>query len=518
MNFEPLLQTLQVEELFRILWISYPIIPLITMMIALALKYLFAKQKIIYAAGVSLILQILTAAAIILLSREISGERYYQLMDSRISITFHYGIEKLYFMGALTVPMILALFRLKSLNTPEMYLIFLFYLAGCSGLIVTGDVFNFFVFYELMIMGAYVLISVKHEYSASVKYMVFGAVSSAIFLGGIVVLYSSGAYFSFSFLYQIHDYETYPMIIAIYLFCIAFFIKGAFLPVSGWVAPCHSAANSLVSSFLASYTIFTGILGLYYLVILPAEILGADQLLTIIRIISLLTIGAASLIIFFEREYKRVIAASTVYTIGIVGLLMSHGLQIPALWYVLIHAPYKSLLFYMYEEFEDNDSTIKASLLLFILFGIALLYTGGFFPSATSTIKLSLGSVDIAWYKWFILVTAGILIGGFTKYRFKVRARGIPSAASITALLIIIGYSSVYFSSTGFPLPSWRDMLIEYLVLLAAAGISRTLYMRAPVLHNVDKKTIYRNLNQELLLIFVILITVGIWMFFPYAG
>lgn len=96
--------------------------------------------------------------------------------------------------SALLIPVIFSFHRLRTLPTFSSRGIFLFYLTGCSGLVVVGDLFSFFVLYQLMIMAAYMLIAVKDQYYASITYMLFGAVSSAFFLAGIVLLYASGAY------------------------------------------------------------------------------------------------------------------------------------------------------------------------------------------------------------------------------------------------------------------------------------------------------------------------------------
>ncbi len=503
-------------EIIRVLWIAFPAVPLTAVACCMLGKYLFRREWTLHLIRISHILQILAAVTVTWLGLGITDDHYFVLQESPVSIAYLFSREKLLFLWAYMPPLILSLFRLKSLGTFQMQTVFLFYLAGCSGLIVTGDAFNFFVYYELMIMGAYVLISVKQEYIASVKYMVFGAASSAMFLGAIVLLYSSGAYFTFDFAHQQPELPIYTITASLLLFACAFFVKGAFFPVSGWVAPCHSAANSLVSAFLASFTIFTGILGMYYMVLLPAEALGLDSFFLLVRVLSVLTVIGGSLILFWERSLKRCIAASTVFTIGLAGLLCSYQLYLPAMLYVLIHSSYKSLLFYLYEDLESRETEIRlhwASMLMLIS---AVLYAVGFTPSATGQLK-SLFTADAAfWYKVLLLAAGGIIIGGFAKFQYRLSSRQFPSAPVITALLTAGAYTWVLMHLTGFSLPQALDMLAEAGTAVLALLAASSLFHRFPRLHNIDKLTIYRNLNQELLLVFTVVFASAAFLLAPW--
>ncbi len=507
MNFNTLFSAVQLDtlEVLKILWITFPVIPLTALMTALAVKYLFKQD---WAAGItraSHILQLLWALLITLAASSLEREYVFRLMDHEISIAFLFSREKLFFLWALMIPLFLSLFRLKTLKTFSMHMVFLFYLGGCSGLVTTGDVFNFFVFYELMIMGAYVLISIKDEYSASVKYLIFGAASSAIFLAGIAVLYTSGAYFDFTYVENIQQLPQYTLTVALILFTAAFLIKGGFFPVSGWVAPCHSAANALVASFHASYTIFTGSLGLYYLVLLPADAMGAEQFFSLLRIISVLTLCASSVILFWEHSFIRSIAASTVFTMGMIGLLMSCRLYTEAGFYILLHAAYKSLLFYIYDEIEERGEEISLSIPHMVFLAVSILFAAGLFPSVTGALKEAVHAFAPLRYKLLLLITGMLVIGGFAKFRYRPAGfRGV-SLSTLLSLGILTACSLLTLSQLNLQIPVAFDALTDLAAAVFVIAVSRKVFTRFKALHGIDRLTIYRNINQELLLAFSIL-------------
>lgn len=498
---------------FHQLWMLFPVVPIVCLIAGMGMKYLMRRDWTIGCTVVSHSLQLIMIVGITLLSTRIEGIHVFSLMrSSPIAIVFQYSREKLFFLWAFTCPLVLSLFRLKSLGSSTMRIVFLFYLSGCSGLVVTGDIFNFFVFYELMIMAAYVLISVNGEFGASVKYMLFGSVSSIFFLAGIVVLYASGAYFGFDFADVVGQTQLNGVSLALLLFCVAFFIKGAFFPVSGWVAPCHSAANTVVSSFLASFTIFTGILGLYQMVLVPANALGLGNFFVLLRVVSLLTIFMASFMLYWEPSFKRCIAASTVFTIGLVGLLLSFQLYEPALYYVLVHAAYKSLLFYLYEGLETTENRVDIGLLSALVLLVVLPLVVGVTPTVTAALKQPLLHGLPAWYKIVLIASGVFVMGGFAKFHYRIAMKLRISLASAVAFLILILYG--FWTMRSFPLviPQVTYWVAEWLPLLMMCILARWIFKHTTLLHRLDYKTIYHSLNQELLLVLVLLVGSGLFL------
>ena len=479
----------------------FPLIPMLALLFTLAVKYLLHRDLSLPMIALSSVLQIATGIFLILTFYGSTGVHVEPVSQWDYSIVFAFDSTRSYFVAALLIPMLFSFQRLRTLPTFSSRVIFLFYLTGCSGLVVVGDLFSFFVLYELMIMAAYMLIAVKEQYYASIKYMLFGAVSSAFFLGGIVLLYASGAYFNFAFVETVADLSIYNLKVVMILFSTAFFVKAALFPASSWIATCHSATNGLVSSFLSSFTVFTGLFGLNYLVIQPAIALGYQPIFTFLRGVSLISIAASALFLFLETDFKRCIAGSTAYSIAIVGVLLSYREVNLAMSYIVVHACYKSLFFLLAENTERDELQLRGSLLGALTFAALILFAGGLFPTLTHFVKSEVPAIGIR-YK---LVTYGSLffaLSAFLKFRYRVIKVPPPRVliASAVGVMILLYLTFSHYPAQFSPLL----VSIEAGILVAALLLARPLFTALKRFANIDSRFVFYNLNVELLYVFLL--------------
>lgn len=509
-------------RLFVHLWKAFPLIPAGVLALILLPHYAFGRDWSRQGLRAGAALQLVSGIALLALGLtqpELKGSLTLPLSHWAYGIVFRYEPVKLYFLGAFLIPLVFGVFRLHLIPTAYTRFIFLLYLAGASGLIVTGDIFNFFVFFEVMIMGAYILIAIPGDFGASIKYMLIGSVSSALFLGGTVVLYTSGAYFGFTFADNVTVLPTGNVRVAMLLFALAFFVKAAFFPASGWVASCHSAANSIVSAFLASFTIFSGIIGLYYFVLMPAERLNDTVFFALVRTVSLLTLPTAALFLFWEPKLKRAIAASTVFTIGIVGLLLSYRAYAIAFSYVLVHGFYKSLLFFVYGEMREKASAVSVQRLHFAAYLLGLFFTMGLFPSVPWFLK---GEFLLAQtlYKSVFSISIGLLAGGFAKYRYRLvpGKRGtLYLSLSLALMVFLYGLLAAGHlgSGNGWILPPLPDLLLDVAAVALGVFLGGRVFRRFPHLQALDSRRVYADINRELLLILVLGLAAFVAVFAP---
>lgn len=475
----------------------FPLIPFLGVTLSLLVKYSLGRDITVASIILNSGLQLIIGLALIVNFYGREGLYTVVLSEWIHSIILSFDGYRVYFLAAYLTPLTLTFFHYKKLTDFNIRLLFLFYLGGCSGLLVAGDIFNFYIFYEVMIMAAYILIAVNRKYFASIKYMLFGAASSAIFLAGIIMLYASGSYFSYSFIENFGELNPANARLILLFFSIAFFIKAAFFPVSGWVATCHSATNTLISCFLSSFTIFTGIIGLFYFVILPANIIGDQSILTFIGIISMLTILIPSLILFFEPDFKRCIAGSTTFTMGFVGLFLAGGAFYLALLYISIHALYKSFMFLLYDDITAKDEKICGSKLSLTLLIIMVVFTVGVFPAISYFIKYNY-IYDFQLFKIASYISMFLVLGSFLKFRYNASDHKTGYLYYLLFPLIITGYYLI------FPfrwLHSGRFLLIDLIIIAATLLGCRWIYKKTAFLSCLDTKFIYINISQELLYI-----------------
>jgi len=232
------------------------------------------------------------------------------------------------------------------------YALFLFMLTGMNGVILTGDIFNLYVFMEIALLAAFALVAFgcrAEEYEAAFKYAVMGAVSSAMILVGIAVLYSATSTLTMARIAD--ELPNVPPQVVLWvggLFFAGFGLKAAAMPFHAWLPDAHSSAPAPISAMLSGVLI--KVLGVYAMTRIYFNVFGAPEIFLTLFII----IGAASIIIsgflaYMQWDTKRLLAYSSISQIGYI--LLALGLATPlailgAVFHLFNHAVFKSLLFY----------------------------------------------------------------------------------------------------------------------------------------------------------------------------
>jgi len=148
----------------------------------------------------------------------------------------------------------------------KFYTLFLLMLGGMNGVIVTGDVFNLFVFLEIASVASYGLVAFgteKHELEAAFKYAVMSSVGSLFVLLGIVFLYSFTSTFNMADMANILA-QTGPsdiILLVSVLFIMGFGLKAALVPFHAWLPDAHPSAPAPISAMLSGVLIKS--LGIY---------------------------------------------------------------------------------------------------------------------------------------------------------------------------------------------------------------------------------------------------------------
>lgn len=482
--------------------LAFPFVPLVALGAALIAQALLRRDITYGVIGLNHAVQLALGVGLWMRFRSFSGVHRVVLSGLPYAIEFAFDAHRLCFLAAYLAPLGFSLFRLRCLETQVTRNVLLFFLAGTSGLLVAGDVFNFYVFYEMMIMSAYVLIASRGVFYASVKYMVFNAVSSMLFLAGIITLYSTGARFGFDFGETAGGWDPRSRLWVFTLFTSAFLVKAAFFPASCWLAGCHSAAQGAVSAFLGSITVFTGVFGLHYLVLEPAAVLGVAAPFALLRLFSWASLSIAALFMFFEPEWKRVVAGSTLWTLGFVGLLLSVRESGLALTTMAVHAIYKSAMFYLVDELDIRGLEVYARRRVLAAVWIGVLFVLGVFPTAGYFLKLPLFD-GLAGARVAFPVLLFLAAGAFLKFRFHTGRYTGPgilwTLPAGMALAVFMGYG------IRFRLAGYAGIALDMAVLVLAVLCAPRLFQRLRRWERLDRRIVYGNMNRELLFVLVLL-------------
>ncbi|WP_062109441.1 Na+/H+ antiporter subunit D [Bacillus niameyensis] len=312
------------------------------------------------------------------------------------------------------------------------YSIIQFLIVGVNGAFTTGDIFNMFVFFEVMLMSSYVLLVIggtKIQLRESIKYILVNVTSSALFVITVGYLYSVVGTLNMAHISERIAEVDQPAILTVIavLFLIVFGLKGAIFPLYFWLpgayyappAPVMALFGALLTkvgvySIMRTYTLF-----FYHDTGFTHEILAVLALLTVI-------LGSIAAIAY--KDIKKIVIYNIIIAIGVIvyGIAMMNSDGLSGAVFYLVH-----------------DMIIKA--VLFLLVGIIIAITG------SSDYRKYSGLIrhyPILGWTFFIavLALAGIPpLSGFVG-KLLIASGGFAAGDAVGALIILLSSLFVLYS------------------------------------------------------------------------
>ena len=235
------------------------------------------------------------------------------------------------------------------------YGVIMLLLTGLLGVVVTGDLFNLFVFLEIYSLSSYALISLgeKRALFASFRYLILGSIAGSFYLLGIGFIYFSTGSLNMADVARLLPaiYQSPAILAAAAFITIGLGIKMALFPLHMWLPDAHSYAPPVIAALLASVQIEVPayVLVRMLLNVFPPEYLSHYlPITTIIGWCAAAGIIIGSVMAIAQKDFKRMLAYSTVSQISYIGLgiALANPLGfIGALLHILNHAFMKSCLF-----------------------------------------------------------------------------------------------------------------------------------------------------------------------------
>lgn len=262
------------------------------------------------------------------------------------------------------ISLLIAIYSKKSVlkelsdNLVAFYTIFMLLVTGLLGIVITGDLFNLYVFLEIASLTAYALIAVGEKRDAlvaSFNYLIMGTISASFILLGIGFLYMVTGSLNMADLSVILPgaYASYPKVLltAMIFFIVGLSIKIALFPLHTWLPNAYTHAPSVVSAELAALMTKVGV---YVMIRIMFSIFGIYFVTDVIPLTDVLSWVAAIAIIvgsinaIAQTDIKRMLAYSSVSQIGYIvlgiGLANQTGLT-GGILHILNHAFMKGCLF-----------------------------------------------------------------------------------------------------------------------------------------------------------------------------
>lgn len=361
----------------------------------------------------------------------------------------------------------------------------LFMITGVNGAFTTGDIFNMFVFFEVLLIASYLLIVLggeKRQLRESIKYILVNVISSAFFVITIAYLYSVVGTLNMADIGQKIADIGQPGIVSVIgvLLLIIFGIKGGIFPLYFWMPGSYAAPPVPVLALFGALLTKVGV----YAITRTYTLFFVHDLAfthTILMVLAVLTVVAGCIGALAYFDLKQIIIYNILIAIGVILFGVSQ----------MNEAGMQGAVFYLI-----HDMLIKGA--LFLIIGIIIYVTG------TSNLRQMGGLIKThAPLGWLFLIAAFGLAG-------------IPPLSGFVGKLLIVqgGFEHGQLVGTIVILAS------SLVVLLSVIRIFIYAFWGQPVpLQPTDRKVYHRMMFPAVLLVALsVLYGVGTEWVFPYVS
>ena len=217
-------------------------------------------------------------------------------------------------------------------QTPLFYAAFLLCLAGLLGIVLTGDVFNLFVFLEISSLSSYALISLgrqRQALTAAYQYLIMGTIGATFLLIGIGLIYAETGTLNMadlsSRLPALFEHRTVHTAFAFIVTGVG--LKLAMFPLHLWLPNAYTYAPSMVTVFLASTATKVAVYVMLRMVFTVfsngfAQETHTDDMFLLLGVAG---VTLASYYAIYQKDAKRLLAYSSIGQVGYMVLGMGFG-------------------------------------------------------------------------------------------------------------------------------------------------------------------------------------------------
>jgi multicomponent Na+:H+ antiporter subunit D len=223
-------------------------------------------------------------------------------------------------------------------RSPSIPALVLILLGGVAGALLTADLFNLFVFIEVMLLPSYgllIFLSRRGDMAASRLYVVVNLLASTIFLAGVGLIYAIQGTVNLAALAGAADDPATAIAVAVCLAAIA--VKAAVFPVHGWLTRAYSAASPAVAALFSGLHTKVAVYVVYRLSAVVFE--GESSWMLAILIVASLTLVVGAFAALGERNMRSLLLFQMVSGIGfiLVGIALFTPQAITAGIFYMVH-------------------------------------------------------------------------------------------------------------------------------------------------------------------------------------
>lgn len=232
---------------------------------------------------------------------------------------------------------------------------------GVCGAFLAGDIFNLYVWFEVMLIASFVLMAWsggRAHLVGSLKYVVLNLVASALFLAAVGLVYTRFGTLNMADLAQVQLHQETPVVkgrLIALLFLASFGIKAAVFPFFFWLPDSYPTVPAAIGGLFAALLTKVGVYALLrvFTLVFPAEVESLRPLLLSIAALTM-TLGVFGALA--QEEIRRILSFHIISQIGymILGLALYTSIGIGGtIFFMLYHIVAKTNLFLVGGLVED---------------------------------------------------------------------------------------------------------------------------------------------------------------------
>lgn len=308
---------------------------------------------------------------------------------------------------------------------------FLILSAGVSNAFLSGDLFNIYVGFEILLASSFVLITLggtKERMRTGSVYVIVSLVSSAIFLTAIGLTYAACGTVNLAQLaLRMPEINPGMQLLLQVMMLIGFGIKAAIFPLSAWLPDSYPTASAPVTA------VFAGLLtkvGIYAIIRTQTLLFPRSELDTVLGVVAIATMVVGILGAVAQQDVKRLLSFTLVshmgYMVWGISIASKDGLS-STIFYAVHHITVQTALFLVVGLIERKGGTTslkklgslgKGAPVIGILYLIPALNLAGIPPLSGFLGKIGLMEASAARgapIDW-VLIAAGIITSLLTLY------------------------------------------------------------------------------------------------------
>jgi multicomponent Na+:H+ antiporter subunit D len=246
------------------------------------------------------------------------------------------------------------------------YPVLLFLIFGLTGSFLAADIFNLYVWFEVMLVSSFVLFTLggkKDQLEGSIKYVAINVVSSSLFLAGIGLIYGLTGSLNMAALHlKIPLVENQALVaVAKAFFLVSFGIKAAIFPLFFWLPASYHTPPIAISALAVGLLTKVGVYVLirFFTIVFPVANEFTNTILLVLSGFTMLVgvLGAAA-----QNDFRKILSFHIVSQIGymIMGLAIHTSLAIAgAIFFVVHNILVKTNLFLISGLVNESNGSYK---------------------------------------------------------------------------------------------------------------------------------------------------------------